>query len=266
VINMSWATGIVPSSWMCGLIIPIHKSGKDVHQLASYRPVCLMSVMAKLAERLITCRLRHDLETRGALTSHQSGFRVGRSTLHPLLRLVDSVQKGFNAPAPHERTMTVLVDLSRAFDKVNHQKLLLEFKKLGIDPCYAKWYNSFLTNRRYRVKYGEEVSGYCRFANGVPQGSVSGPLLFIIYINSLSQRLSEIEGLKHHFFADDNTIWATGRDINQLASVIQKGLDVISEWSKEYDMPISVGKNEALLFTNLPSDHDNIPQINLGLR
>ena len=169
---------------MNGLIIPLHKAGKDKAQLGSYRPVCLMSTVAKLFERLVCNRLRCHLEGTNALSPCQSGFRTGRATTDPLLRLISDVQEGLNASIPHSRTIAVLVDLSRAFDKVKHWLLLGIFKKMGIPSCYANWYRSFLMDRRYRVKYGTAKSGFCRFANGVPQGSVSGPLLFIIYIKS----------------------------------------------------------------------------------
>jgi ribonuclease HI len=257
VINMSWATGSSPASWLCGVIIPIHKSGKDKVNLSSYRPVCLMSVVAKMAERLITCRLRYDLESRGILSPNQSGFRSGRSTADPLLRLISDIQGGLNRPAPAHRTVAALIDLSRAFDKVCHQKLLLEFKVLEIPSCYAKWYQGFLSHRMYRVRYGDSESGYCRFANGVPQGSVSGPLLFIIFVNSLSVLLStlESEGLRHHLLADDTTIWNTNNNIGSIKDVIQKGLDVIVGWCKKYRMFINFGKNEGILFTTNPQDH-----------
>jgi hypothetical protein len=114
----------------------------------------------------------------------------------------------------------------------------------------------------YRVRYGDAVSGYCRFANGVPQGSVSGPLLFIIFVNSLSVLLSalEPEGLNHHLLADDTSIWCTNRDIKKIESVIQRGLDIIMAWSIAYKMPVNLDKNEAILFTNYREDY-NIPFI-----
>jgi hypothetical protein len=136
-----------------------------------------------------------------------------------------------------------------------------------LDPCYGRWYQSFLYNRRYRVRYGEVVSGFCRFANGVPQGSVSGSLLFIIYTDTLSRRLYELHGevgLNHHLFADDNTLWKLSPDLEVCAIAIQQGLDIVEDWSHEYKIPVSVGKNEGLLFTNSPVDRDKLREITLG--
>ena len=264
VINLSWASGVTPRGWLLGTIIPLHKPGKDKAQLESYRPVCLMNVIAKLAERLICARLRYDLEERGVLTGCQSGFRAGRSTSDPLLRLVADVQKGFTEK---ECTVAALVDLSRAFDKVNHQKLLREFEVLGIDPCFARWYRSFLTDRRYRVRFGSKHSRWCRFGMGVPQGSVSGPLLFIIYMNSLATRLAPLTqsvGLRYHFFADDSTLWSSRRTATDAASVVQRGLHIVSGWSRDYQMPISVGKNEAILFSTSTKKGQAFPTLMLG--
>jgi ribonuclease HI len=252
IINESWEKGVVPSDWLQGLIIPIHKNGKCKKKLDSYRPVTLMSVIAKLMERMVCARLRYELESRGLLDDVQSGFRKGRSTMDPLLDLVSDIQESFEAKGV---TMLSTVDLSRAFDKVNPNLLLDEFRVMGIPPCFAKWYLAFLMDRRYRVKWGTKMCGSCRFANGVPQGSVSGPLLFIIFMNSLSKRVSALKEprLRFRCFADDSSLWCSSskKDSAEIETgvIVQKGLDVISTWSKEYGMPISAGKNEVVLFT-----------------
>jgi hypothetical protein len=124
-----------------------------------------------------------------------------------------------------------------------------------------------LYNRRYRVRYGEAISGFYRFANGVPHGSVSGPLLFIIYTDTLSRRFYELHsevGLNHHLFADDNTLWTSSPDLEVCAIAIQQGVDIVEDWSHEYKIPVSVVKNEGLLFTNSPADRDKLREITLG--
>ena len=264
-INLSWNLSISPHEWNIGTIIPLPKPGKDKSKLDSFRPVCLTSCVAKVAERMICNRLRFDLESRNILSWFNSGFRFGRNTSDPLLRLVHDAHEGFNSN-PSKKTLATLVDLSRAFDKVDHNKLLSEFDKLNIPSCYAKWFRSFLTQRSTRVKYGHSYSSYSRFANGVPQGSVCGPLLFIIYMNSLAILLEPLqsEGLNFGFFADDSTLWHTSGDINESTRVMQSGLDIIQQWSIDYGMPVSVGKNEAILLSHNNDKHTQAPVLYIG--
>ena len=248
-INSSWIAGESYSGWNMGTIRPIAKPGKDKSLLSSYRPVCLMSVIAKLAERLITNRLRYDLESRGVLTNLQAAFRKGRCTNDVTMSLVNDVVVELNKKVPIQTTAS-LVDFSRAFDKVNHSRLLNEFEKLEIPTCFARWYRSFLTDRKYSVQFGTAKSTFVRFANGVPQGSVSGPLLFIIYTVSLISNLLELEckGLKLAMFADDLTIWHSSSSLSTSCSVLQQALDIIQRWSEEFGMPLSDGKTEAIHF------------------
>ena len=263
ILNLSWESGVVPNDWLQGLIIPVHKAGKDKTQLESYRPVCLMSVVAKLMEKLVCTRLRHELESRNLLDSCQSGFRKNRCTVDPLMELVNDIKEGDDIKHP---TLLAAADLSRALDKVNHGKLLHEFHLLGLPSCFGKWYRAFLTDRRYKVKWGSTISRSCRFATGVPQGSVSGPLLFIIYMNSLAKKVSEVndQRLKFKFFADDSSLWCVDKNVEVAASVVQKGLNVISSWSAEYGMPISVGKNESILFSSCKKDYSLAPLLHIG--
>jgi hypothetical protein len=135
-INASWMSGISPRPWLNGRLVPILKPGKDPSQLDSYRPVCLMSVIAKTAETMITERMRWLYERSGreggpALSMAQSGFREGRSTEDVLMKLVGDAQAGFHKD-PQEQTLAVLVDLSRAFDKVDPELLLGWMARKGV--------------------------------------------------------------------------------------------------------------------------------------
>ena len=262
IINLSWRQGRCPSRWLSGVIVPIHKPGKPKEELTSYRPVCLTSALAKLAERMVCARLRYLLEKTGALPETQSGSRVGRSTLDPLLRLVTDVHAGFIG---HESTLATLIDFSRAYDKVDRLILLEEFDKLHIPKMYGRWFSSFLMDRRYAVRYGSAISGYKRFACGVPQGTVSGPLLFLIYTRSLSLRLAAVgPALKYHKFVDDLTLWTSSKSREQQQRVMQEGLYIVAEWAKEYKMPFSQGKSEAMWFSMNNMETGQGIQLRLG--
>ena len=138
-VNDSWVAGESYSGWNMGTIRPLIKPGKDKSLLSSYRPVCLMSAVAKLAERLITNRLRYDLESRDMLTNLQAAFRKGRCTNDVTMNIVSDVIDGFNKKKPIQTT-AALIDFSRAFDKVNHKRLLDQFENLSIPSCFARWY------------------------------------------------------------------------------------------------------------------------------
>jgi Reverse transcriptase (RNA-dependent DNA polymerase)/Endonuclease-reverse transcriptase len=265
-VNMSWKHGRSPSQWRAGIIVPIHKPGKPKNELASYRPICLTSVLAKLAERMVCARLRFHLESQNKLPATQAGSRVGRSTLEPLLRFVGDVHDGFRR-SPGLKTLAALIDFSRAFDKVDRWKLMDQFVRLGIPPVYGRWFFTFLMDRRYAVRYGSALSGYVRFALGVPQGTVSGPLLFLIYVSSLAERLQAEgiqTGLRDHAFVDDLTIWARGTTLDALQTTVQRGLDIIADWAREFGMPFSQGKSEAILFSLFHADFLQPIELRLG--
>ena len=266
-LNACWGKAAIPSSWLQGRIIPIPKPGKDTSKLSSYRPVCLMSMVAKVAERLVATRLRMHLESNGILKHDQSGFRAGRCTADPLLELVDNVVEGFRTPQPPLRTACAFIDLSRAFDKVDHRILLREMDRMGIPSVYQRWYWALLRDRRYTVKYGLAETPSCRFERGVPQGSVSGPLLFIIAMNSLSEALlakpTVREFVKWSFYADDITMYSQHTDASKAADFLQSALDVVTNWSDYVKLPISKGKSEVMMFT---SDKLEKPLVGNGLQ
>ena len=261
VINLSWSKGDVPFSWKTGMIIPIVKAGKNPKLLASYRPVCLMSCVSKLAERLVTRRLKAFLQDNEILSGFQSGFREKRSVQDVLCRLTSDVQKGRMTDKVDDTT-AVCVDFSRAFDTIDHDILFDRFRELKIPPVYGKWYQSFLTDRRYRVKCHSDKTGLVRFAKGVPQGSVSGPLLFIVYMTSLTDKLAKISGLRYHFYADDSVLWHTSQDGSKSKKVLQTALATFDKWCANNKMAINKSKSEAILFRSPNKDRlEELPHL-----
>ena len=229
--NSIWETGTMPRPFLLSIIVPIYKaSGKPPEQPNSYRPVALTSCLGKLIERLVTRRLTHRVEKNGTLSHVQSGFRPGRSTVDPLMRLVAEVHQGFEAK-PAQRTVVAQLDLSKAYDKVSHLQLLDVFRQLCIPPVYARFYKGFLQDRRFKVRIGNHLSKSGKQEDGVPQGAVSSPLLFILYVEAALRKIlpqAEAAGVHVHMYADDLTIWKTGNDVGYLSQSITNFLQYFS--------------------------------------
>jgi len=191
------------------------------------------------------------------LSPLQSGFRRNRSTTDVLARLVSDVDAGFQRPKPHYRTVATLIDLSSAFDRVYHPRLFEIFRELGLPPHLARFYKGFLSSRIFRVRVGTTLSSSCTQTCGVPQGTCSGPILFIIYTESLLRKLTPL--LRSHraeagMFADDLTLWKTGPDVEALSLHLNVLTDVVATWAAEAKMLLAEDKCETILFTHHAGD------------
>ena len=150
IFNLSWFSHSFPSIWKTSSIIPIHKMGKPLDSPASFRPISLTSCVSKLFERIILSRLLFFLESNSILSPRQASFRPGRSTLDQILFLSQSISDGFNKPRPGSRTILSTIDFSKAFDSVWHPALFHKLISAGLRPCFARWTQSFLSDRRAR--------------------------------------------------------------------------------------------------------------------
>ena len=253
-VNASVTSGQVPTAWKLGRLIPIPKAGKDPGFVESYRLVCLLPCLGKLVDRIVTTRLDFIAEQKGILPHSQAGFRRGRTTEDPLLDLMSDIH---DLRAHRQRVdkcpiALLLLDLEKAFERVDPRILLRTTHRLGIPPYLIKWYHSFLIDRRYRVKYGSAVSKIARFALGVPQGSISGSLLFTIYLSTLTKKISSLNKptINHGEYVVDLSIWARVRkktDGSYNMKPLQRTLDVISRWSSSYG--INATKSAGVLFS-----------------
>ena len=158
IFNLSWSSHSFPSIWKTSSIIPIHKMGKPLDSPASFRPISLTSCVSKLFERIILSRLLFFLESNSILSPRQAGFRPGRSTLDQILYLSQSISDGFNKPRPGSRTILSTIDFSKAFDSVWHAALFHKLISAGLPPCFARWTQSFLSDRRASVVYQNHKS------------------------------------------------------------------------------------------------------------
>jgi hypothetical protein len=243
IFNASLRQGIVPSEWKEAIINPTYKPGKnDRGNAENYRPISLTSISCKILEHIIHSNVIKHLEYKSILTDTQHGFRKRRSCVTQLVLVANDFAKSLNRS---KQLDTILLDFSKAFDKVNHRKLLLKMDHYGIRGQVLDWVSNFLNGRTQRVVINGESSPNANITSGVPQGTVLGPLLFLIYINDIPDRV------KSHLrlFADDSYLY---RIINSQQDTIQlqKDLDELIKWENEWSMEFHPDKCKLLRVTN----------------
>ena len=243
---------------MLAIIIPLLKAKKPASDLASYRPISLTSCIVKVLERMVANRLYHLAETNGWISAAQAGFRKGRSCEDQITRVIQRISDGFNQK-PFHRSVMVLLDFSKAYDTVWRERLLLTMVDKGVPMPFVRWLSSFLQNRQARVRFNGTTSGCRPMRQGLPQGSVLAPLLFLFYINTLAEILPTNN--LNCMFADDVAVVATARDRNEATANAQSGVDVVSTWSVEWKLDLNGPKSEAAYFTTWTKEYGWKPEI-----
>ena len=180
-------SGVFPSPWKKANIIPIHKKG-DKMDIKNYRPISLLPICGKLFEKVIYNSIYKYYEMNNILNVHQSGFRKGDSCINQLINITHDIFQSFDSN-PSLEVRGVFLDISKAFDRVWHKGLLYKLNSNGIEGNLYNLIESFLSNRFQRVVLNGQHSKWEKISAGVPQGSILGPLLFLIYINDISVNL-----------------------------------------------------------------------------
>jgi ribonuclease HI len=258
IINQSWTTGDCPQAWLNAIIIPLLKAKKPASELSSYRPISLTSCIAKVMERMVANRLYHLAETNGWIHPSQAGFRKGRSCEDHITRTVQRIGDGFNAK-PMQRSVMVLLDFSKAYDTVWRERLLLALAEKGVPLPIIRWLRSFLSNRQARVRFNGVLSAWMTMRQGLPQGSVLAPLLFLFYINTLAEILPT--NVINSLFADDVEILATADARNAAQANAQRAVDIVTKWSREWKLNLNAAKSEVAYFTNWTGESSWRPEI-----
>ncbi len=254
IFNLSLSLGHFPRSWKIANIVPIHKKG-SVHDFKMYRPVSLLPCVSKVFEKLIFKEVYSHLRRNNLISEFQSGFTPGDSTLNQLIHINDMILKS------HDKLDDVLgcfLDLTRAFDTVWHKGLLYKLDRYGIrdhlNGCKLySWFQSYLDNRGHRVSIDGKVSSIRHINSAVPQGSVLGPLLFLVYINDVTDGIeSDI-----FLFADDTSIFKAGQDTVSMARTINSDLNKIALWAKRWKITINPTKTVSVLFSKRAAPNTN---------
>ena len=185
IFNRSWNKGLVPEVWKIADLVPVLKKGKDKTNRSSYCPISLLSCVGKLMERVVTRRLTWFLETNNIFSLSQTGYLQHRSTEDQLALLTQDIENSFQEK---RKLLTVFFDLSKAFDRVWKKRLQWELLR-GVSGQMYKWTSSFLYHRVARVKLDGSLSREIRLSEGVPQGSVLSPSVFLLYVHDIVNTL-----------------------------------------------------------------------------
>ena len=248
IFSYSLITGGVPDDWRTAQVLPIYKKGSRSNPL-NYRPVSLTSILSKLMEHIICHNINNYLDSNNILSESQHGFRKNRGCDTQLLATVNDFVDYYDSSLMVD---VAVLDFSKAFDVVSHPKLLSKMKAIDINSTTCSWISGWLNNRTLAVRVNGSLSSERIVTSGVPQGSVLGPLLFLLFINDMPSVVSE--NCKIRLFADDSLVYQhiqCQSDADQL----QLDLDNLANWADTWQMKFNVSKCEHMSIVRQPDKH-----------
>ena len=242
IIDKSFTEGVFPEQLKSARVVPIHKEGSKT-DVENYRPISLLASISKVYEKLMHSRIINFLDSNNSLYEMQYGFRSGRSCEHALLKaqhvLLESLSK-------KQISLLLLIDFSKAFDMVEHTILLRKLEHYGIRGLALKWMTSYLKNRSQFVSLSGVNSSIKQMQYGVPQGSILGPLLFIIYINDLPNIFNRA---KFTLYADDANIIINGANIADIVQQLNELCNILPNWVISNGLALNLKKTKYMLFS-----------------
>ena len=241
IFNASFEHGTFPKDFKLAKVIPVYKKG-DNSLCSNYRPISILSVFSKIFEKLVYNRLIAFLDKHNISYSKQFGFRQGYGTNMALIEFVNNISLAFEEK---KIVLGLFLDLSKAFDSIDHDILIHKMYHYGIRGKVLNWFISYLSNRKQYVTIDNHNSQYNSLNVGVPQGSVLGPLLFLIYVNDLSC-VSEI--LNPITFADDTNLFLTGNNLNEMYELFNSELEKVYQWFLLNKLTINLDKTNYMVF------------------
>ena len=241
VCNLSISRGCFPSQLKVAKVIPLHKAD-STSVYTNYRPVSVLTCFSKVFEILMYDRLISFVIKHSLLYKYQFGFRKDHSTIFAILSLVDFISKALEKG---EYVIGIFLDFSKAFDTVNHNILFRKLENIGIRGVAYDWIFDYLRNRQQYVVYDGHQSEYKTVTCGVPQGSVLGPLLFLLYINDIANVSTYLFSI---LFADDTNSLASGKDLPSLISSVNEELQKVVTWLASNKLSLNIKKTHFMLF------------------
>ena len=241
-INLSISLSSFPDDCKIAKLKPLYKKEAKTKP-KNYRPISLLPLISKIIERIIHDQTQVFLDENKILFTYQSGFRKHYSTDTCLSYLTDRVRNGFEKGS---LTGMILIDLQKAFDTIDHKILTEKMSCLGFAESTIRWYKSYLTNRYFIVNVGNDFSSPGKLLCGVPQGSILGPLLFLLYVNDMPQAVNSDLLL----YADDTCLIYTGKDINTIEEQLNTDFSSLCDWFVDNKLSVHFGeeKTKSILF------------------
>ena len=257
IINESFLSGVFREKMQHAKVIPLFKKGCPV-TASNYGPISLLSVFSKITEKLMYERLYNFLEVHNGLYNLQFGFRASHSINHALISLTESIK---NSLDNKHFGCGIFIDLQKAFDTVDHEILLKKLEHYGIRGTALSWFSFYLSNRSQYVSVNGHNSSHLNVTCGVPQGSVLGPLLFLIYINDLPKSSNK---LSFYLFADDTNIYFESDNLNHLENVVNKELKHVKKWLDANKLALNIDKTNFIIFHSPHNSLDRTVSIKVG--
>ena len=239
--NLSFITAHVPTEMKIARVTPIYKSDAP-DNFSNYRPISLLPNFSKILEKLMFNRVVDFLDKYKVLYEQQYGFRKNYSTEYALIELSDKIAQAIDKK---EFTVGIFIDLSKAFDTLNHEILLKKLAHYGIRGVANDWFRAYLCDRCQFVSYNNVLSAEGKISTGVPQGSILGPLLFLLYINDIceSSRL-----LHFILYADDTNIFCSNKNIVELCNIVNRELQCVAQWFRANRLSVNIKKTNFVIF------------------
>ena len=247
IVNQSFLKGTFPSKLMIAKVVPVFKKG-DPEIRSNYRPISLLPIFSKMFKKLVYKRLFSFVTCNKIIYPLQFGFQENHSIDHALISMTETIRRSLDNKI---YGCGVFIDLQKAFDTVNHKILLSKLEHYGIRGNALGLFQSYLTNRMQFVSIRGKDSYPLGITCGVSQGSVLGPLIFLLFINDLPNASKH---LKFYFFADDTNLYYDSETLHDVIKKVNKGLKHVKRWLDSNRLSLNISKTNYIIFRSVPTD------------